>query len=204
MAQTPIPSDNNPEPDDTRASDDIPEPTEQLPMESLPVYASAAASRGATGLDSDEFMDSRQKLLPMFGRHPLATAIGAGVIAVILVSGLTAWGVSTAVSASLTSSTSETPMAMPTATPTAGGTATTGRLAFRATIQSIDSGSWAILTKKGKTVTVMVNGATQFGTKKVTATAGSFAVGDSVIIVAANGTNGMPIATRIVKAPTGS
>ena len=207
MAQTPTPKDNNPEPQDNSAPDSNPEPTQQLPTESLPLYASAAASGGATGLDSDAFMDSRRKLLPMFGRHPLATAIAAGVIAVIVVSSLTAWGVAAAVTASLTSATSQAPIVMPTAVPTVGPGktgATTRRLAFRATIQSMNGTSWGILTKKGKAVTVMVDGTTQFGTKKAIATAASFAVGDSVIIAATRGADGTPTATRIVKAPTGS
>ncbi|HEY1531226.1 MAG TPA: DUF5666 domain-containing protein [Galbitalea sp.] len=119
----------------------------------------------------------------------------------VLVSGLTAWGVGEAVTASLTSSTSsEMPMGTPTTAPATGGKTAVGRLAFRATIQSIDGSSWTILTKKGQTVTVAVDASTQFGTKKTPETAGSFAVGDSVVIVATRGTDGTPTATRVVDA----
>jgi hypothetical protein len=184
------------------------QPTEQFPMDSAPVSASSAASGGATGLDGE--FPKQQSLLR---RHPFATGIASGVLAVIVVSGLTAWGVGAAVTSSLTSSTgsemhmgapTSTPQAESTAAPTAGGTTATGRVAFRASIQSMDSDSWTILTKSGQTVTVTVNSATQFGTKKMAATAGSFAVGDNVIIVAMRGTDGTPTATRVVVAPTGS
>jgi hypothetical protein len=149
----------------------------------------------------------------LFRRHPLGTAIIGGAVAVVLVSGLTAWGVGAAVTASLTSSNSaEMPMGATTTAPTtAPGTApgtgkakVAGRIAFRATIQSITGDNWTILTKKGKTVTVAVDTTTQFGTKKMTATSGSFAVGDSVIIVATKGATGTPTATRVVAARTGS
>ncbi len=177
-----------------------PEPTEQVPIESEPVRATAAASGGETGLPTQH---DRQP--SVFRRHPLATGIAAGVIAVVLVSGLTAWGVGAAVTASLTSSTSsEMPMSTPTPSGTAGTMPSAGRLAFRATIQSMDGASWTILTKKGKTVTLTVDSATQFGTMKAPSTAASFAVSDSVVIVAMRGSEGMPVATRIVKAPTGS
>jgi hypothetical protein len=169
------------------------------------VRATAAASGGETGLPTEH---DRQP--SVFRGHPLATGIAAGVVAVVLISGLTAWGVGAAVTASLAASTgSEMPMSMPTTTPTPGSTggtgkmATSGRIAFRATIQSIDGqsmdgASWTILTKKGKTVAVTVDDTTQFGTTKAPATVGTFAVGDSVVIVAMRGSEGVPVATRIV------
>lgn len=216
---TPTP-DENPTPDGTSGPGKNPRtagptaqtPIEQTPIGSAPRPATSAASGGATGLPLDE-----EPRATIFGRHPLGAGIAAGVVAVVLVSGLTAWGVGTLVTASLTSSHStEMPMAMPTSTPMAGGhangtatgkgagTPTTGRLAFRATIQSMDGGSWTILTKKGKTVTVAIASTTQFGTKKATSTADSFAVGDSVIVVASDGTSGTPTATRVVKSPSGT
>ncbi len=185
-------------------------------MESAPVSAKNAASGGATGLGSagrgatkPDATTAKQPSL--YRRHPFVTGIAAGVIAVVVVSGLTAWAVGAAVTGSLTSATStEMPMGTASPAPTAGsaggmtGAATTGRLAFRATIQSMDSASWTILTKKGKTVTVAIDVTTQFGTKKTTATAGSFAVGDSVVVVASRGSDGNPIATRVIQVPSGS
>jgi hypothetical protein len=209
MAKTPAPNDetaNNTANNTASNSNEAPQPTKQLATEPAPVRATSAASGGETGLQAE-----REKLPSIFRRHPLAAGIAAGAIAVILVSGLTAWGVGAAVTASLTSSTSaEAPMSMPTTAPTTGSTggtgkaSTTGRIAFRATIQSMNGDSWTILTKKATTVTVSVNSTTQFGTKKMSATAGSFAVGDSVIVVAMRGTDGMPVAIRIVKGLTGS
>jgi hypothetical protein len=172
-------------------------------MEPAPVSASSSAAGGATGLDPEP-----TKPQSVFRRHPLASGIAAAVLAIIVVSGLTAWGVGAAVTASLTSSdasaNSSMPMAAPTTAPQAGktkgaGTAA-GRLAFRATIQSIDGDNWTILTKRGQTVTVAIDSSTQFGTKKAAATAGSFAVGDSVIIVAMRGAGATPTATRVVDA----
>ncbi len=192
-------------------------PTEQLPMDAAPISASAAASGGATGLDASAQTGTAHngsahngsahngtnadRQPSVFRRHPVATGVTAGVIAVVLVSGLTAWGVGAAVTASLTSSNSAVaPMPMSTATPApaAGGANAAGRLAFRATIQSISGTSWTILTRKGQTVTVDVTSSTQFGTKKSAETSGSFAVGDSVIIVATRGASGTPTATRVV------
>ena len=173
--------------------------------------ASAAASGGATGLPEPKYTKPS-----IFRRHPLATGIAGGVVAVVLVSGLTAWGVGTVVTASLTSSASDMPMGTSTSTPAPAGMgaagkgsgASTGRQAFRATIQSIDGDTWTILTKKGKTVTIAVDGATQFGTKSASATADSFAVGDSVVIIAMRGANGTPTAMRVIEstslAPTPS
>ena len=201
MAKTPAPRDES-----ANADNEIPQPTEQLPIDSAPVSATAAASGGETGLPTES-----PERPSIFRRHPLGTGVAAGIVAVVLVSGLTAWGVGAAVTASLTSSTSpEMPMSTPTSAPTTGGPAGTGtaaaagRIAFRATIQSMEGDSWTILTKNGKTVTVTIDGTTQLGTKKMTATAGDFAVGDNVIVVATRGTEAMPVATRIVKAPTGS
>jgi hypothetical protein len=187
-------------------------------MESAPVSASSAASGGATGLtDGDE--PGATGNASLFRRHPIASGVTAGAVAVILVAGLTAWGVGTAVTASLTSSTSGMPMGLPTATATptptpaaptkpATGRQAAGRLAFRASIQAMDGDSWTILTRKGATVTITVNGETQFGTKKAPETSGSFAVGDSIIIVAAGAKSAQgtasgataPIAIRVVTA----
>ena len=184
--------------------------------------ARAAASRGATGLTEDGLTDDGLTEATessaaginasLFRRHPIASGVVTGAVAVILVAGLTAWGVGTVVATSLTSSTSGMSMGAPTATPTPGapapatgqkgaGRQAAGRLAFRATIQAMDGASWTILTRKGKTVTVTVDSSTQFGTKKAPETASSFAVGDAVVVVATAGsTAGSAVATRVVSA----
>jgi hypothetical protein len=197
MAKTPAANDQ-PEPNQPQP---IVQPTEQLPIEPAPVSARSAASGGATGLANAGISNpgltsgdepGARSNTSLFRRHPIASGVVAGAIAVILVAGLTAWGVGTVVAASLTSSTSGMSMGVPTATPTPGasttapapGRQTAGRLVFRATIQSMDGTSWTILTRKGTTLTVTVDSSTQFGTKKVPETASSFAVGDAVIVVA--------------------
>jgi hypothetical protein len=122
---------------------------------------------------------------------------------VLVVSSLTAWGVGTAVTASLTNQSAPVvPISTATPTPAAGqqgGALTAGRVAFRATIQNIDDSTWTILTKRGQTVSITVNGATLFGTKQLSETASSFAVGDSVVIVATR-QNGAATAVRVVSA----
>jgi hypothetical protein len=185
-------------------------PTEQLETTPSPVSASAAASGGATGL-SDEPGASATSARPagrdsVFRRHPVATGIVAGAIAVVIACGLTAWGVGTAVTASLTNQSA--PIAAPstsTATPAPdaggiqGGRLAPGRIAFRATIQSIDDSTWTILTKRGQTVNLTITSSTQFGTKRISETKGSFTVGESVAIVATR-INGTATAVRVVDA----
>lgn len=140
----------------------------------------------------------------VFRRHPIATGIVAGAIAVVIACGLTAWGVGTAVTASLTSQSApanapSTSTPAPNANGIQGGPVAGGRIAFRATIQTIGDSTWTILTKRGQTVSVAVNGSTQFGTKRASESASSFAVGDSVLIVATRA-NGEATAVRIVNA----
>jgi hypothetical protein len=186
-------------------------PTEQFPF--APPTAPPAGAPGSaspTGINSgaNGYSDlTRADAQPsVFRRHPVATGVTAAVIAIIVVSGLTAWGVGAAVTSSLASSTSSvstTSTATPAPTPgtgAAGRLKAAGRVAFRASIQSISGESWTILTRKGKTVTVDVTGSTQFGTRKAAATSGSFAIGDSVIIVATKGSAGTITATRVVSA----
>jgi Domain of unknown function (DUF5666) len=179
-----------------------PTPTEQIQVEPTPVSATAAASGGATGLTTNGGVPEDAKRQSTFRRHPVGTGIAAGVVAVVLVSGLTAWGVGAAVTASLTSSTTAQ---APSPTPApAVGVGTTGkapgRVALRATIQSIDGSSWTVLTRKGATVTVTVTSATQFGTKKSAETASSFAVGDGIVLVGTRAADGTATATRVVNA----
>ena len=172
------------------------QPTEQIATDPAPVSAFATAGGRASGLDEDVATKDS-----VFRRHPVATGVTAGVLAVILVSGLTAWGVGAAVTASLTSATAPTapPSTAAPVTGGGGGLNAAGRVAFRATIQSIDASTWTIMTKKGDAVTITIDAATQFGTKAMAETASSFAVGDSVVIVATK-SGDTATATRVVDA----
>jgi hypothetical protein len=126
-------------------------------------------------------------------RHPIAIGVSAAVVAIVIVSGLTAWGVGSAVAASMTSATvSTSPSTSPNAP--AAGTAGNGgqrvkqlaggRQLVRATIASIDGSTWNVTTRSGVSGTVTVDSSTQFGTRKAPSAASDFAPGDPVIIVA--------------------
>ena len=186
-------------------------PTEQIPIEPSPVHATAAVNRGWTGLDAltsdgvtgsdrgdDRSLETSGNVLR---RHRLATEIAVGVLVVALAAGLTAWGVGTAVTASLTSDRG-TVAALPSTRPASQAGATAAhRAALRATIEAIDTGgstaSWTILTKKGATLTIEIDPATQFGTRQNPESESAFEVGDHVLVVAAR-TDGTVTATRVI------
>ncbi|MFP3464818.1 DUF5666 domain-containing protein [Leifsonia sp. SIMBA_070] len=114
-------------------------------------------------------------------RRVLGLSIVAAVLAVIVVAGGTAWGVSAAIAG--TRSSASAPMAS-TASHTHASKSGKhpGRKAHGAvgTITAIDGGSWTIHAASGATVTVKVSSSTAFGTKKSPATQASFAVGDRI------------------------
>jgi hypothetical protein len=160
----------------------------------------------------DTAPDDNQPRFSFVRRHPLGSGIAAALVLIVIVSGLTAWGVGAAVTASLTSSDAA---AQPSAVaPTAGaGTAAglrsraDGKVAARATITSIDGSTWKVTTAKGVDATVTVDTSTKFGTKRMPATSSSFAVGDTVLIVATRATGSAVgtlsgTAVRIVAAKT--
>ncbi len=138
-----------------------------------------------------------------FRRHPWAFGIPIGVIAVILVSGLTAWGVTALVSAPLTPMGASSPMAMSSATAAPATGAPQKREGVRGTITAIAGSSWTIATKAGPTVTITVNSSTLYGTKAAPAAASDFAVGDSVAVIGTR-TGDTGVATRVVKTTKGA
>jgi hypothetical protein len=174
------------------------EPTqpEVAPTEQLPVEAPAAA-------ETTETVDTAEAKRPSaIRRHPVATAVIAGAVAVVLAIGLTAWGVGSAVTASLTSATSAStnaPTSAPT-TPAAAG----ARKAFRGTIQSVSGDTWTVLTRAGKKITVSITSTTAFGTQRRPADASSFATGDAVILVATGKATSALTAVRVVAPRTGA
>lgn len=120
-------------------------------------------------------------------RHPLGLGIAGAAIAVVLVSGLTAWGVGTAVVAANSSAVS----------PLAPGGAAAGKkagtaarplagarvIAIRGTIQSISGATWTVATRAGAIATVTVDAATRYGTTKSPAAASDFVVGSPVVVL---------------------
>lgn len=187
------------------------QPTEQIEHEPAPVAARSAVNRGKTGLGSltaddttptsDTTSDTTSSR-----RHVLSSDVTVGVLIVVVISALTAWGVGTAVAASVASNDSRlVPVAIATTTPAPSSTGTTDRLAFLATIQNIGSNSssnnsnWTVLTRSGKTLTIAVTDSTGFGTKRLAEPQGTFVVGDAVVIVAIR-SNGVITAIRVAHA----
>ena len=140
-------------------------------------------------------------------RHPFGLGIAGGAIAVVLISGLTAWGVD----AALASSAQPTSAAAPATVTSPGATAPKvnapkhsldGRTLVRGTIASIDASSWSITTRSGTTITVTVDGSTSYGTKKAPASATDFAAGDPVLVVERGGAAVRVVAPRAAGAVT--
>lgn len=133
-------------------------------------------------------------------RHPLALGASAGVIAVVLISGLTAWGVDVALASSTRSGVAAAPAApVAPVTPAAPKKNRDGRTLIRGTIATVGASSWAIITRAGKSSTVMIGAATLYGTKKAPGTAGDFVAGDAVVIVVKGGA-----AVRVTAAKPGA
>jgi hypothetical protein len=115
-------------------------------------------------------------------RHSLAIAIVAAVLAVIVIAGGTAWGVSAAVAGAQVAQTATSAHA--------GGQAMTGGkhagrkgLGAVGTITAMTGQTWTIDAVSGSSVTVRLGSNTAYGTKKAPATESSFSIGDRVGVV---------------------
>ncbi|MGJ4843300.1 DUF5666 domain-containing protein [Leifsonia sp. Le1] len=126
-------------------------------------------------------------------RHAVGSGITAAVLAVVVVAGGTAWGVSAAVAAEQTSASA--PLTAENASNTVtnhGAAASTSKAKAKAkakrkhrhgavgTITAISGDTWTMHAASGATVTVKLSSSTAYGTKKKPATEGSFAVGDRI------------------------
>ncbi|MHC5797344.1 hypothetical protein ACVXZ4_14420 [Lacisediminihabitans sp. FW035] len=138
-------------------------------------------------------------------RHPLAIGITAAALAVVVVSGLTAWGVGTAVASSYETGASAEVAPAVSAPPVAGARKgpAAGRTMVRGTIDGIDGSIWTITTRAGAKHRVTVDSATLYGTKKTPAAASDFAVGSAVLIVEKSAGE-VKTAVRVVEAKTGA
>lgn len=137
-------------------------------------------------------------------RHPLAVGIGGAALAVVLVSGLTAWGVGSAVLASYTNAVPAPAASTAPLTRAQGahrGTAPV-RAQVRGIIQAISGATWTVKTRTGVTQTVIVDAATRYGTVKAPAPASEFTVGASVLILEKS-EGGRKTAVRVVAAKGG-
>lgn len=136
-------------------------------------------------------------------RHALGIAITAAVLAVVVVAGGTAWGVSAAVAGTQTAASAPMPAAKNASHATKSKTGThPKRKAHGAvgTITAISGDTWMLHAASGATVTVKISSTTAYGTKKTPSTASSFAVGDKVGALGKRSGDTVT-ATRIVHLP---
>jgi hypothetical protein len=133
-------------------------------------------------------------------RHAIGVGVAAAVLAVVVVAGGTAWGVSAAVAAA-----QPAPAA---ASAAMHGTAAAHKKAHgkRAahgvvgTLTAVNGDTWTVKAASGNTVTVTLNSETAFGTKKAPATRGSFTTGSRVGVLGTRSGDTVT-ATRIVHLP---
>ncbi len=135
-------------------------------------------------------------------RHPFAFGVAGVLVGAAIVSGLTAWGVASAVENAGTMAVAASPMPSMSAVPQAVKPAK-ARGAIRGTITAINGSTWIVLTKAGPTVMVTVTSSTVFGTKQAPSTATAFTTGSSVAVLGTR-TGDSLIATRIVTAKNGA
>lgn len=163
------------------------------PAASVPPVA-PASSAGQAVTDSMKSADADR---PSFvRRHVVGLSIAAAALAIVVVAGGTAWGVSAAVAGG----DSAAPAAMSTAAHAKKGAASATQKHTHGTVGTVTAmsgGTWTIQSAAGASVTVTVDSSTAFGTAKKPATASSFAVGDRVGVIGAR-TGDSVTATRIV------
>lgn len=131
-----------------------------------------------------------------FRRHALGVGVAAAVLAVVVVAGGTAWGVSAAVAAGNTA----VPAAVSAAAHAQQGTAAGSRMHAKGVVGSltaISGDTWTVRSAAGATITVTVGSSTAFGTQQKPAGASSFVVGDRIAVLGARSGDTVT-ATRIV------
>lgn len=129
-------------------------------------------------------------------RHAVGLSIAAAALAIVVVAGGTAWGVS----ATVAGGDSAAPAAMNTAVHAKKGASSAKQKHSHGTVgtvTAISGGTWTIQSAAGASVTVNVGSATAFGTTKKPATESSFAVGDRVGVLGTRSGDSVT-ATRIV------
>ncbi|MET4704820.1 hypothetical protein ABIB54_002313 [Frigoribacterium sp. UYMn621] len=139
---------------------------------------------------------------PFLRRHPLALGITAAALAVVVVAGLTAWGVGTAVADSYQTVGSAAVAPTVSHRPVAGARKVAVHTVVRGEIAGIAGASWTITTRAGATQHVTVGSATQYGTPKAPAAASDFVVSTAVVIVEKTSDGGKS-AVRVVAAHAG-
>ncbi|CAN5476102.1 hypothetical protein BH10ACT4_BH10ACT4_13430 [soil metagenome] len=176
---------------DTQPFAYVPHPEATQPL-GVTEPRSPAENSGASGMTAPSFVK----------RHPLALGITAAALAVVAVSGLTAWGVATVASSYGTEASAAVAPAAPAPVDGARTGLPAARTMVRGTIHGIDGSTWTITTRAGATQRVTVDSATVYGTKKVPASVSDFAVGTVVLIVEKSAGEGRT-AVRVVEAKAG-
>lgn len=169
-----------------------------VPIAGTDAPAARAASASTAGMAVTDSMKSGEADRTSFlRRHTVGLAIAAAALAIVVVAGGTAWGVSAAVAGGG----SAAPAAMDTAVHAKKGGAGTAKQKHShgtvGTLTAMSGGMWTIQSAAGATVTVSVGSSTTFGTAKKPATESSFAVGDRIGVIGMRSGDSVT-ATRIV------
>ena len=171
------------------------EPFDTEPLGTAPAAPATTAAPAATAAPASA---------PSFlRRHAIGVGTAAAVLAVIVVAGGTAWGVSAAVASTQPA----------TVVPAAANTAAHGTASHRkkahakraehgavGTLTAVNGDTWTIKAASGKTLTVTLSSSTAFGTKKTPATRDSFTTGSRIGVLGKR-TGDTVAATRIVHLP---
>ncbi|QNE34902.1 DUF5666 domain-containing protein [Leifsonia shinshuensis] len=158
--------------------------------------AGAAPASGAGMAVTDSMKGDDQPRSSFLRRHAVGLSIAAAALAIVVVAGGTAWGVSAAVAGGG----SAAPAAMNTAVHAKKGASAAKQKHSHGTVGTVTAmsgGTWTIQSAAGTPITVNVGSATAFGTAKKPATESSFAVGDRVGVLGTRSGDSVT-ATRIV------
>ncbi|MEY9853925.1 hypothetical protein ABH923_003603 [Leifsonia sp. EB41] len=200
-------------PDAEDGGDTVPVPVAPVPVAATahaapaasvpPVAPASSAGQAVTdSMKSADTMGAADADRPsFFRRHLVGLSIAAAALAIVVVAGGTAWGVSAAVAGG----DSAAPAAMSAAAHAKKGAAAAKQKHTHGTVGTVTAmsgGTWTIQSAAGASVTVTVDSSTAFGTAKKPAAASSFAVGDRVGVIGAR-TGDSVTATRIVHLAAG-
>lgn len=161
--------------------------------------AGAASAPTAGRTVTDSMKAGEPERTSFLRRHVLGLSIAAAALAIVVVAGGTAWGVSAAIAGG----DSAAPAAMNSAVHAkkggAGGSAAKQKRSHGTvgTLTGMSGGTWTIQSAAGATVTVTVGSDTTFGTAKKPATESSFAVGDRIGVIGTRSGDSVT-ATRVV------
>lgn len=140
-------------------------------------------------------------------RHAIGVGVTAAVLAVVVVAGGTAWGVSAAVAstrpAAVAPASADTAMHGSASHVAASHKKTHGKRADHGavgTLTAVNGDTWTLKAASGKTLTVTLSSTTAFGTAKTPATRDSFTTGSRVGVLGKR-TGDTVAATRIVHLP---